>query len=143
MMRARSIGYWILSLVLIGFGFLSLFSIGGPLLLTGLAMVAAGPWHRRRDVLWPALAGVWSFALAYALVAPLGCTSTSTAVPAGPSTVGRTSCTNVLGIDYSGGGAYQAPLMPALLVAAAALVVGIAAYMLLAGRSPSVPPAAG
>jgi len=134
-MRARWIGYWILALVLIGFGFLSLFNIGGPLLLTGLAMVAVGPWRRRRDVLWPALVAAWSFALAYVLVAPLGCTSTSTAVPAGPSTVGYTSCTNVLGIDYSGGGAYQAPLLPAVLVAlTVAVVVGVAVRVVLSRR---------
>jgi hypothetical protein len=40
--------------------------------------------------------------------------------------VGRTTCTNVLGIDYSGGGGYQPTLVPALVVALiAAGVVGL------------------
>ncbi len=121
-MRMRPVSYWILAAVLVGLGCLSLFSIGAPLLLTGLAMAVVGPWRRRRDVLWPTLTGVWASVLGYLLVAPLGCTGTSTALPTGASTLGRTTCATLLGLDYSGGSAYRAPLLPAFL---AGLGVGV------------------
>jgi hypothetical protein len=129
MERARGIAYWSVAAVLVVLGSLSLFSIGAPLALTGLAMIIAGPFRHRREVLWPALVAVWSFVVAYVLVAPGGCTGTSLPVVRGSATaaqVGRTTCTNVLGIDYSGGGGYQPTLVPALVVALiAAGVVGL------------------
>lgn len=129
--RASSIAYWAGAAVLMLFGFVAIFSIGAPFLLTGAAMVVVGPFRDRRHVLWPALLAVWSFVLAYVLVAPLGCTSSSLPL-VGTSDLaqqaGRTTCTNVLGIDYSGGGVYNPPLMPALIVGlSVSIVVGLAA----------------
>ena len=126
MERTGAIAYWSGAALLVVFGFLSLFSIGAPLALTGLAMLVVGPFRHRRDVLWPALVGVWSFVVAYVLVAPLGCTSSI--VPLVGTTdlaaqAGHTTCTNVLGIDYSGGGVYNPPLMPALVVGLIVAVV--------------------
>jgi hypothetical protein len=129
--RAGSIAYWGGAAVLVLVGFVAIFSIGAPFFLTGAAMIVVGPLRHRREVLWPALLGVWSFVVAYVLVAPLGCTSSS--LPLVGTTdlaqqVGRTTCTNVLGIDYSGGGLYNPPLMPALIVGlSVAIVVGLVA----------------
>lgn len=128
MERSRTIAYWAGAVVLALFGFVALLSIGAPFLLTGLAMLVVGPWRDRREVLWPVLLAVWSFVVAYVLVAPLGCTSSSLPL-VGTSDLaqqaGRTTCTNVLGIDYSGGGVYNPPLMPALLIGLlVAVVVG-------------------
>jgi hypothetical protein len=124
--RAGSIAYWAGAAVLMMFGFVAIFSIGAPFLLTGAAMVVVGPLRHRREVLWPALLAVWSFVVAYVLVAPLGCTGSS--LPLVGTTdlaqqAGRTTCTNVLGIDYSGGGVYNPPLMPALLVGLSVAVI--------------------
>ncbi|HEX9313542.1 MAG TPA: hypothetical protein VGA30_12070, partial [Actinomycetota bacterium] len=98
--------------------------------------MVVSPWRNRPQVLWPALVGVWAFVLGYLLVAPLGCTSTAVAVTAGsPVAVSHTTCTSILGIDYSGTGTYDPSLLPALVVAAAAGAAGaLAARFLLRRR---------
>jgi hypothetical protein len=124
--RAGSIAYWGAAAVLMLFGFVAIFSIGAPFFLTGAVMVVVGPFRDRRHVLWPALLAIWSFVVAYVLVAPLGCTSSSFPL-VGPTDLaqqaGRTTCTNVLGIDYSGSDVYNPPLMPALIAALSVAVV--------------------
>jgi hypothetical protein len=123
--RMGTAAYWCVAVLLVGFGFLALFSIGAPFLLTGTAMMVVSPWRRRREVLWPTLVGVWAFVLGYLLVAPLGCTYTAIAVTEGaPVPVSHTTCTNILGIDYSGTGTYDPSLVPALVVAVGAGVAG-------------------
>jgi lysylphosphatidylglycerol synthetase-like protein (DUF2156 family) len=131
--------------VLLLVGFVAIFSIGAPFLLTGAAMMVVGPFRHRRDVLWPALGAVWSFVIAYIVVAPLGCTGTSVAVVPNighAAQVGRTTwaCTNVLGIDYSGNGmSYNPPLMPALLTGlVAGTAVGFALWRVLRLRVTAV-----
>jgi hypothetical protein len=133
--RMGTAAYWGVAVLLIGFGFLGLFSIGAPFLLTGIAMIVVSPWRNRREVLWPTLVGVWFFVLGYLLVAPLGCTSTAIAVtPGSPVPVSHTTCTNILGIDYSGTGTYDPSLVPALLVALGAGAAGALAMRLLLRR---------
>ena len=115
----RGWAYVALAVGLVLFGFVGLFSIGAPFLLTGLAMLVCFPWRRRPDILWPTLSGVWGLTLGYILVAPLSCTSSNaaTATPTGSvsSTMGTTTCSGLL-LDYSGGPSYNPPLLPALLV---------------------------
>jgi hypothetical protein len=123
--RVGTAAYWGVAVVLVGFGYLALFSIGAPFLLTGIAMMVVSPWRSRHEVLWPTLVGVWVFVLGYLLVAPLGCTSTATAVTVGsPVATSHTTCTNILGIDYSGTGTYEPTLLPALVFGAAAGAAG-------------------
>ncbi|HEX9694043.1 MAG TPA: hypothetical protein VGA74_03435 [Actinomycetota bacterium] len=133
--RVGTAVYWGVAVVFVGFGYLGLFSIGAPFLLTGTAMMVVSPWRSRREVLWPTLVGVWAFVLGYLLVAPLGCTSTAIAVTAGsPVATSRTTCTNILGIDYSGTGTFDPTLLPALVVAAAAGAAGALATRFLLRR---------
>jgi hypothetical protein len=133
--RVGTAAYWGVAVVLVGFGSLALFSIGAPFLLTGIAMMVVSPWRSRREVLWPALVGVWAFLLGYVLVAPLVCTSTATAVTAGsPVPETHTTCTNILGIDYSGTGTYDPSLIPALVAATATGVAGALATRFLLRR---------
>jgi hypothetical protein len=133
--RVGRAAYWGVAVVLVGFGYLALFSVGAPFLLTGIAMIVVSPWRTRREVLWPALVGVWAFVLGYLLVAPLGCTSKTMAVTAGsPAAASHTTCTNILGIDYSGTGIYNPSLVPALVVAAAAGAAGALATRFLLRR---------
>ena len=119
-MRVPTPLYVAIALVLCAFGFLAILSIGAPIFLTGAAMLAAAPWRHRRGVLGPVLLGVWGFVGAYVLLAPLGCSSSARPAEPGTAFVEHTSCTNVLGIDYSGVGAYDPPLLPALLAGLAA-----------------------
>jgi hypothetical protein len=130
---ARTLGYAALALALVLFGIAGLLSIGAPFLLTGLAMLVCFPWRRRRDILWPAIAGVWGFAGGYIFVAPRGCTGTSypRLVDATMSTAPTTTCNGVF-FDYSGGASYNPPLLPAVLVGAAvaiALALGVRALL--------------
>ncbi len=92
------------------FGVLGAFTIGVPFLLTGVAMLVVFPWRTRRDVVWPAVAAPWAFTVTYVLLAPLSCTTS-----ASNGSLSHTECTNVLGIGYGGGGAYDPPLLPAFL----------------------------
>jgi hypothetical protein len=123
-MRARGVGYWALAIALTVVGFVDLVAIGAPFFLTGLALIAVGPSRHRPEVLWPALASVWTLVVGYVLFGPLGCTTSggAPAEAAGPA-LERTTCTNVLGIDYSGGVGYSPSLMPALLAGVALAVV--------------------
>ena len=133
--RMGTAAYWGVAVLLVGFGFLGLVSIGAPFLLTGTAMIVVSPWRMRPEVLWPTLVGVWALLLGYLLVAPLGCTSTVIAVTEGsPVATSHTTCTNILGIDYSGTGTYDPTLVPALVVAAAAAVAGALATRFLLRR---------
>jgi hypothetical protein len=136
--RMGTAAYWVVAVLLAGFGFLGLFSIGAPFLLTGIAMMVVSPWRNRREVLWPTLVGVWALLLGYLLVAPLGCTSTAIAVTAGsPVATSHTTCANILGIDYSGTGTYDPydpSLVPALVVGAVAGAAGALATRFLLRR---------
>jgi hypothetical protein len=113
-----------LAVALIVFGMIAIFSIGAPFLLTGLVMLVCSPWRRRRDILFPALAAVGGLTLGYLLVAPLGCMSSSAP---GAASSGTTVCNGVL-LDYSGGGVYNPPLLPALAVG---LVTGAVAAVVV------------
>jgi hypothetical protein len=121
------VAYLIIAVCLVGFGIAGLLSIGAPFLLTGVVMLACFPWRARRRVLWTALAGVWGFTLGYVLVAPLGCTETSSAALAGePVPVGPvvTRCNGIF-FDYVGGAGYGAPLLPAVAVGVVVATVAV------------------
>jgi hypothetical protein len=106
--------YFAIAITLCAFGFVAIFSVGAPFFLTGAAMLVASPWRGRRDVLWPGGRGSVGVHRDVHLLAPLGCTATGTAGLGGQA-VWRTECSNILGINYSGGGSYDPPLLPALL----------------------------
>ncbi len=127
--RSGAFLYWSVAVLLTVLGFLDLIAIGAPFFLTGLAMLVVGRWRHRPGVLWPTLAGVWSFVVGYILVAPLGCTGGAPALPGETLTavaLGRTTCANVLGIDYSGTGNYNPSLLPALIAGLVAAPIGAA-----------------
>jgi hypothetical protein len=115
-------GYWITSLGLIALGFLGALSIGRPFFLVGLAMLVLGPVRRRPMIFWPPLLAVVAYNVLY-------CTATEAV--GSPST---TTCSNVLGINYSGSGLYNPSLDPAnmagLLLAGVVFVGGLVAIIL-------------
>jgi hypothetical protein len=131
----RTSAYLAVAVVLVAFGVLAILTIGAPFLLTGLLMLALFGHRSRSDVMVPVLLWPWVFTFVYVLLGPLECTTTpseSAGEAPGPSS---TSCTNVLGIDYSGPVPYSAPLLPALLGAAAiATGVSLAAASVLRRR---------
>jgi hypothetical protein len=116
----RKISYLAVAIAIALFGYLALFSIGFPFLLTGLLMLALTPLRRRIEIMTPALLWPWVFTLGYVLIAPLGCTrfTTPTIVDGVGTFEGTTRC-NALFFAYAGDGSYSPPIWPALLVGAA------------------------
>jgi hypothetical protein len=126
-------GYWIASLGLIAFGFLGALSIGRPFFLVGLAMLVLGPVRRRPALFWPPLLAVIAYNVGYWAVAPLYCTATEAV--GGPSS---TTCSSVLGINYSGSGTYNPsgdPANMAGLLLAAVVFVGVLVAIISKRRS--------
>jgi hypothetical protein len=121
-----------IALCLIALGLLGIFSIGFPFLATGLVMLFLLPVRRSFDVLLPAIAAVWGFTFAFVLVAPLGCT-TAAGAPAGRRAAGVTICDGVFS-NYVGGGGYNPPLLPALLLGLVGAVIAAVAVRTLARR---------
>jgi len=78
--RQRAVAYYGSAFVVTAFGFLSLVSIGLPILVVGVLLFALGPVRERRDVLWPPLIGVAGFVAAFLAIAPFQCTARSPGV---------------------------------------------------------------
>jgi hypothetical protein len=132
----RTLAYAALAVVLILFGLAGLFSIGAPFLLTGIVMLVCFPWRRRREILWPAISGVWGLTLGYVLLAPIGCSTRR--MPEGltmgfVSTAATTTCNGVF-FDYSGGASYNPPLLPSLLIGVFVGAVAVMAVRALLSR---------
>jgi hypothetical protein len=131
--------YWAMVAVLIAFGMIAIFSIGGPFLLLGLMFAVLSPWRDRRGVLWGGFGVVFGFVLGYVFVAPLTCyRSTFLGVE---SSVANTTvrCTNLLGIRYEGTGNYNPSLLPALLAGITLAVVALVLAMVLSRKRPPLP----
>lgn len=71
--QQRAIAYYAMAGLLIAFGVLGMASIGLPLLVAGVLLLALGPVRRRRDILWPPLLGVAAFVVAFLVLAPSWC----------------------------------------------------------------------
>ena len=114
--RLGTMAYWATAVLFVGFGYLALFSIGAPFLLTGITTMVVSPWRSRPEVLWPALVGVWASVLGYVLVAPLSCETSSGMDPI-------TVCTHVFGFRWYGG---NPSLLPAFITGIISAGVGVA-----------------
>ena len=123
-------GYWVLAGILIVFGALAVFSIGFPFLMLGIALVLLAHRRDQPKIFWPPLLGLISFFIGYALLAPLSCSASSSL----SNPVGSTTCSNILGLDYSGSGDYNAPLWPAVVAGLIAGGAGVVTTRLLMRR---------
>lgn len=119
-----------------GFGYLAIFTIGLPIVVMGLLILVAGltDAHRQHPTtFWPVTVGLAAFFAGAIIIAPLSCTSRAVAIedaeapaagdPSSRASMGTTECTNLVGIDYTGGPDYNPPLWPALLAGAASGVL--------------------
>lgn len=71
-------GYSIASLALMAFGIAGIMTIGRTFILIGLSMLVLGPVRRRALVFWPLLTASIAYNVAYLLIEPFYCSSSST-----------------------------------------------------------------
>lgn len=135
--------YWIAALALIVIGVVAGFSIGGPFLTVGVAMLVLGPFRGRPLLFWPALLAVIGFVITLLLVAPWSCQAIGTTT--GDS---QTVCSSLLGATWSGTGLFNPPpeaddmaRRAGALMAALTAAVTLAALLLRRRISP--PPSIG
>lgn len=129
-MSGRTATYWALVAALCLFGIVGIFSIGMPFLLLGITLAVVTPWRRQPAVLWPAVTAVVAFTAGFILVTPLGCSTSASS----DFSVQHTTCTNVLGIDYSGPGLYNPSQWPALLAGLALSALAAATVRVILKR---------
>ncbi len=121
------IAYWVIVLSLFLLGLVSLFSIGRAFWLLAAAMLVLGPFRSRPRVWWSGMALVTGFLLAYAAVAPWGCTSTESFDPVtGVAAEGVTVCRSLTGVEYVGLEGFEPSGVPGIV---AGVVVGVVAAM--------------
>jgi hypothetical protein len=125
--------YWVASLALIVFGFLSSLSIGQPFLLVGVAMLVLGAFRGRPRIYWPPLLAVIAYDVAYWAVAPYRCFARSDA-----GEISNTACSSLVGQHYAGVGIFNPSLLPAIVAGlVAAGVAGLTfALLIWRGRAP-------
>ena len=135
---SQSLGntYWGLVLLLVGFGFITGFSIGIPFLLVGVTLVVLSPFRSRPQVFWSGLALVVGFLAGYVLVAPLSCTITAVVDPTtGAETVSPEICRSLVGIEYTG-----SPQRPGLITGGLLALVGATVAWIAARRQRQADP---
>jgi hypothetical protein len=118
--------YWLLALLLVGFGLVTGFSIGPPFLLVGLVMLVLGPFRHRSRLVSPALLGSVAFVIVASLVAPFSCEATSTIGDGRSSTV----CRSLVGLTWSGPGLSGPPPEASWFAIAAGLAAGVVVAVL-------------
>ena len=116
--------YQLLVWVLVVFGFITGFSIGIPFLLLGLLLAALAPSRANLKVFWPMISAYGAFIGGLILVSPVRCSQTVSDL----TSIGKTACSSLVGIDYSGTDNYNPSHLPALVIAlvSAAVVGGLA-----------------
>jgi hypothetical protein len=125
--------YWVASLALMVFGFLSSLSIGQPFLLVGVAMLVLGAFRRRPLIYWPPLLAVIAYDVVYWAVAPFSCYARSDA-----GQISNTACSSLIGAHYAGVGIFTPSLLPAIVAGlVGAGVAGLTfALRIWRGRAP-------
>lgn len=126
--------YWLATLGVFVFSYLTGFSIGRFVFTLGLAMLVLGPFRHRSWIFWPPMAAVLAFLAGYLAVGPMYCTSTTSVV--GTSTTSTASCDSLFGIvTYPG---TNPPLLPGVVAGSALAVLTwlvVASVIWLRGRS--------
>jgi len=126
--KETSLRYWLVVLVLIALGFLTIFSFGMYFWFMAVALTVLSPFRSRPLIFFPGLALFLGFLFAYVLIAPWGCAQSFTAnVTTGEETVSPVLCTSPIGVEYSGREPFEPSRTPALIAGLAAAVTAAAA----------------
>jgi hypothetical protein len=126
--------YWILAVLVTVFGFISGFSIGLPILVVGVTMLALGPFRARPRIFWPVFLGVVAAVVTFMAIAPFMCTG-SAGLGEG-STPTNTVCTSLIGIRWEAPGLENPSTQPVLIAGTVVgLVVALVTYFALSRRA--------
>jgi len=116
--------YWLVVLVLVALGFLTIFSFGMYFWFMAVALALLGPFRSRPQVFLPGLALFLGFLVGYVLVAPWGCSQSFTSNPTtGEETLSPVVCTSPIGIEYSGTEPFEPSRTPAVIAGGATAVI--------------------
>lgn len=122
--EGTSFRYWLVVLVLVALGFLTIFSFGMYFWFMAIALTLLSPFRSRPQVFLPGLALFIGFLVGFVLVAPWGCSQSFTSNPTtGKETLSPVVCTSPIGIEYSGPEPFDPSRTPALIAGGATAVV--------------------
>lgn len=125
--KETSFRYWLVVLVLIALGFVTIFSFGMYLWFMAVALTLLSPFRSRPRIFLSGLALFLGFLVAYVLIAPWGCAQSFTEnVTTGEETVSSVVCTSPIGIEYSGPEPFDPSRVPALIAGGATAVTAAA-----------------
>ena len=116
--------YWLRVVLLVGIGFVTIFSVGWYFWFIAVALVVLSPFRSRPRIFRSGMALFAGFLIGYVLVAPWGCSQTMSFDP----TTGRgppspVICTSPVGIEYSGPAPFNPSQTPALIVGGVTAIV--------------------
>jgi len=101
--KGTGLTYWLLVLVLVAFGFLTIFSFGLYFWFMALGLILLSPFRSRPTIFLPGITLFLGFLVGYVLIAPWGCSQSFTSNPTtGEETVSPVVCVSPVGIEYSG-----------------------------------------
>ncbi|HUG32414.1 MAG TPA: hypothetical protein VMM14_05930 [Acidimicrobiia bacterium] len=131
-----SLRYWLIVLVLVALGFLTIFSVGLYFWFIAIALVLLGPFRSRPRIFLPGIALFLGFLIGYVLVAPWGCQQSFTSdLTTGEETVSPVVCTSPIGIEYSGPEPYEPTRTPALVAGGSSAVIAATLTWIVTARS--------
>jgi len=125
--------YWIVVLILVALGFLTIFSFGMYFWFVAVGLTLLSPFRSRPQIFLPGLALFLGFLVGYVLVAPWGCSQSFTSNPTtGEETLSPVVCASPVGIEYSGPESFEPSRASALIAGGATAVVAAGVTWVLA-----------
>lgn len=126
--KGTGLRYWLFVLVLVAFGFLTIFSLGLYFWFMALGLILLSPFRSRPRIFLPGFALFLGFLVGYVLIAPWGCSQSFTSDPTtGEETVTPVVCISPVGIEYSESEPFEPSRTPALIAGSITGVVAAGA----------------
>jgi hypothetical protein len=116
--------YWLVVLVLVALGFLTIFSIGLYFWFAAVALTVLSPLRARPKLFRPGIALFLGLLAGYVAIAPWSCSQSLTFDPtSGEETLAPVVCTSPVGIEYSGAEPFDPSRIPAMVGGAVTALV--------------------
>lgn len=128
--------YWLIVVILVVLGFLTIFSIGLYFWFVAVALTLLSPLRSRPRVFRSGIGLFLGFLVGYALIAPWGCSQSFTSdTTTGEETVSPVVCTSPIGIKYSGTEPFDPSRNPALIVGGISAILSFTVVWRLTGST--------